>query len=112
MISARREPDRSALYEALHAALQKELTPRQREIVLAHFFEGLSEGAVASRLGVAQQVIHKALFGDVRRGRRVGGAIGRLRKALGDGLGSRANLPVYNHRSAKAARASRHSHGN
>jgi DNA-directed RNA polymerase specialized sigma24 family protein len=82
MASTRREPDRDALHDAVRAAVEQALTPRQREIVEAHFFDGLSQGDIARRLGVAQQVVQKALFGDLRRGRRVGGAIARLRKAL------------------------------
>lgn len=78
----------TALDAAVRAAVAGALTPRQRAIVEACFFEGLSQGAVARRLGVAQQVVQKALFGDVRRGRRVGGALARLRAALLPVIGS------------------------
>lgn len=77
-----RTPAGGPLRDAVRAAVDRELTPRQRLIVEAHFFEGLSQEAVARRLGVTQQVVHKALFGDLRRGRRVGGALSRLRAAL------------------------------
>jgi DNA-directed RNA polymerase specialized sigma24 family protein len=63
-------------------AVARHLTARQREIVEWHFFEGLSQGAIARRLGVTQQVVQKALYGDTRRGRPVGGALRRLREAL------------------------------
>lgn len=104
MASSRREPEREALHDAVRAAVEYALTPRQREIVEAHFFEGLSQGDIARRMGVAQQVVQKALFGDVRRGRRVGGAIARLRKALSplvanpvDPSRSRASGPARHH---------------
>ncbi len=58
------------------------LTARQREIVEWHFFEGVSQGDIARRLGVTQQVVQKSLYGVNRRGRRIGGALGRLREAL------------------------------
>ncbi len=67
----------SVLRQALAA-----LTPKQREAVELHFFEGLSQGAIARRLGISQQVIQKRLHGVQRRGRRIGGALPRLRSVL------------------------------
>lgn len=58
------------------------LSPKQRVAVEAYFFEGLSEAAIAQRCGVTQQVVHKRLYGTVRRGRRIGGALPRLREVL------------------------------
>lgn len=77
--------------EALRAAIATALTDRQRTIVEWHFFEGLSQGEIARRLGVSQQVIQKALWGDVRRGRPVGGALRRLREVLAPVLGARGD---------------------
>jgi DNA-directed RNA polymerase specialized sigma24 family protein len=71
-----------ALHRALREAVASALTERQRCLVEGYFFEGLSQGDLARRLGVAQQVVQKALFGTVRRGKRVGGALARLRAAL------------------------------
>lgn len=71
--------DRCARVRALVA---EALTPRQRAIVEWHYFEGISQGEIARRLGVTQQVVQKALHGDARGGRRVGGALQRLRLAL------------------------------
>jgi DNA-directed RNA polymerase specialized sigma24 family protein len=75
-------PARDTLADALRSAVAHALTARQRDIVEWHFFEGLSQGAIARRLGVTQQVVQKALYGDTRRGRPVGGALRRLREAL------------------------------
>lgn len=72
------DPDALA---ALHRALAS-LTPKQRLAVELHFFEGLSQGEIARRLGLTQQVIQKRLHGVIRRGRRIGGALPRLRAAL------------------------------
>jgi RNA polymerase sigma factor (sigma-70 family) len=58
------------------------LTPKQREAVELHYFEGLSQSEIARRLGVTQQVIEKRLHGATREGRRVGGALAKLRVAL------------------------------
>jgi DNA-directed RNA polymerase specialized sigma24 family protein len=73
---------RDELAFALRAVVAEALTARQREIVEWHFFEGLSQGEIARRLGVTQQVVQKALYGVTRDGRPVGGALRRLREAL------------------------------
>lgn len=71
-----------ALCDAVRDAVEAALTPRQREIVEWHFFEGLSQGEIARRLGVSQQVVQKSLYGVTRGGRPVGGALRRLRELL------------------------------
>jgi RNA polymerase sigma factor (sigma-70 family) len=80
--------DRRALRDAVREAVATALTDKQREVVEAFFFEGISQGEVARRLGVTQQVVQKRLFGAPRGGRLVGGAIARLREALAPRLGS------------------------
>lgn len=70
------------LTEALHKALETILTDKQREAVALFFFEGMSQGDIARHLGVSQQVIQKRIYGTVRNGRRVGGALRKLREAL------------------------------
>lgn len=73
---------RDEVAATLRAVVAEALTPRQREIVEWHFFEGLSQGEIARRLGVTQQVVQKSLYGVTRDGRPVGGALRRLREAL------------------------------
>jgi DNA-directed RNA polymerase specialized sigma24 family protein len=67
---------------AVREAVEQQLTARQREIVEWHFFEGLSQGAIAHRLGVTQQVVQKTIYGVQRNGRPVGGALRKLREVL------------------------------
>jgi RNA polymerase sigma factor (sigma-70 family) len=74
------DPPRSLT--ALKRALDECLTARQREAVELYFFEGLSQSEIARRLGVSQQVIHKRIYGVDRRGKRIGGALTKLRRAL------------------------------
>jgi DNA-directed RNA polymerase specialized sigma24 family protein len=79
------EPETAAgerLRADVRAAVAGALTDKQREVVEACFFEGLSQGEVARRLGIAQQVVQKRLYGAPRGGRLVGGAMQRLRTAL------------------------------
>jgi RNA polymerase sigma factor (sigma-70 family) len=73
--------------EALRDALVGALTLKQREVIEMHFFEGLSQGEIARRLGVSQQVVQKRLHGDRREGKLVGGALPRLREALAERFG-------------------------
>ncbi len=74
--------DCQLLLDTLCWAVRTQLTHRQRTAVELFFFEGLSQGDIARRLGVSQQVVQKRIYGDRRNGRIVGGAIGRLRQIL------------------------------
>ncbi|EYF05960.1 sigma factor-like helix-turn-helix DNA-binding protein [Chondromyces apiculatus] len=76
-------PGHAALCDAVRDAVASALTDKQREVVEAYFFEGLSQGDIARRLGISQQVVQKRLFGAPRGGRLIGGAMQRLRQALG-----------------------------
>jgi len=75
-------PARDDLCDAVRAAVAATLTSKQREVVEGYFFEGLSQGQLAERLGISQQVVHKRLYGVQRRGRRIGGALEKLRQVL------------------------------
>ncbi len=80
--ASRDEDPGPRLGEALRLAIATELTDKQREVVEAYFFEGISQEEIARRLGVTQQVVHKRIFGAARGGKIVGGAVARLRRAL------------------------------
>ena len=71
---------RDQMLDLLRELVATALTPRQREVVELSFVDGLTQSEIAERLGISQQVVSKSLFGVVRNGRRVGGAIGRLRQ--------------------------------
>ena len=71
---------REEVFELLRQLVATGLTARQRQIVDLAYGEQLSQVEIASRLGVSQQVVSKALFGVVRDGKRIGGAIRRLRQ--------------------------------
>lgn len=77
------DPSRERLARALRTAIEHELTDKQREVVDAYFYQGESQGEIARRLGISQQVVQKRLFGAPRGAKLVGGAIARLRQALG-----------------------------
>ena len=60
------------------------LTDKQRRIVELYFYEGRTQQEVAAELGISQQVVSRQLFGVLRGGRRIGGAIARMRKLCED----------------------------
>ena len=76
------DASRATLARRLRAAIDHALTDRQRQAIEWHFFEGLSQSEIARRLGISQQVVHKRIYGVDRRGKRIGGALARLRRAL------------------------------
>ncbi|MEL6181848.1 MAG: sigma-70 family RNA polymerase sigma factor [Myxococcota bacterium] len=74
--------EQERLHRALHHAIDHHLTDKQRQAITLFFFEGLSQGAIAHRLGVSQQTIQRRIYGARRGGKMVGGALQRLRQAL------------------------------
>lgn len=68
------------IWPAVQQVLEETLTDRQREIVMLYFFEGLNQRQISERLGLAQQVVSEHLYGKIRDGHAVGGALRKLRK--------------------------------
>lgn len=60
--------------------IQTKLTPKQRQIVEMYFYDNKTQQEIAKELGINQQVVSKHLFGTIRNGRKVGGAVRKLRK--------------------------------
>ena len=75
----RRARLRAELIAALTDLVATRLTPRQRRIVELYFYDGRTQQEIAADLGISQQVVSRQLFGVVRNGKKVGGAIKRLR---------------------------------
>jgi DNA-directed RNA polymerase specialized sigma24 family protein len=75
------DPARLEALAAIGDIVRTGLTAKQRQIVELYFYEGRTQVEIAAALGVSQQVVSRQLFGVVRSGRRIGGAIARLRKA-------------------------------
>lgn len=72
---------RAAVVEQIAVIVANTLTDKQRRIVELYFYDGRSQAEVAEELGVSQQTVSRQLFGVLRNGRRVGGAVRRLRQA-------------------------------
>jgi len=75
---------RLELIAALRELVSSRLTDQQRRIVELYFYEGRTQAEIASELRISQQVVSKQLFGVVRNGKKVGGAIKRLRDACAE----------------------------
>ena len=59
-----------------------ELTTRQREVVHLYFFHGKTQEDIATILDLTQSTVSRHLFGTARKGKKVGGALPKLRKVL------------------------------
>ena len=71
---------RDEMLDLLRQLVETRLTDRQRQVVELYFTDGLTQAEIAAQLGIAQQVVSKQLFGVMRDGKRIGGAIKRLRQ--------------------------------
>jgi RNA polymerase sigma factor (sigma-70 family) len=70
-----------ALWRDIRGVMAEVLTARQREVVTLYFFEELNQRQIADRLGISQQSVSEHLYGKIRNGRAVGGALRKLRNA-------------------------------
>ena len=58
------------------------LTKRQMEVVKLHYIYGKTQEDIATILDLTQSTVSRHLFGTVRGGKEVGGAIPKLRKVI------------------------------
>ncbi len=71
---------RQAALTQIHELITTQLTAKQRRVVEMYFYEDKTQQEIAQALGINQQVVSKHLFGVLRDGRKVGGAVRKLRK--------------------------------
>lgn len=76
----RRADQQEEMVVAIRTIIETHLTDKQRAIVQLYFFEQKTQQEIASTLGLPQQVVSKHLFGVMRNGRKVGGAITKIQK--------------------------------
>lgn len=69
-----------SLWSVVRPILDQILTARQLEVVSLYFFGELNQRQIAEPLGLSQQAVSEHLYGKVRNGRSVGGALRKLRK--------------------------------
>lgn len=76
----RRTDDAESLCPAVLCIMEQTLTPRQREVVLLYFFRALNQRQISEKLGITQQAVSECLYGRLRNGKAVGGALRKLGK--------------------------------
>ncbi len=67
---------------AVNTLIDSKLTPRQRDILRLYYLEGMTQVEIAESLAVTQSTVSRHLFGTRRGGKKVGGAIAKLRKLV------------------------------
>ncbi|MBN2307424.1 MAG: sigma-70 family RNA polymerase sigma factor [Candidatus Hydrogenedentes bacterium] len=67
---------------AVEELIEAQLTGRQKEVIRLYYFQGLTQEDIAAQLELSQSTVSRHLFGTVRNGRKVGGALNKLRKAV------------------------------
>lgn len=67
---------------AVNQIINTKLTRRQREVLQLYYFHGKTQEDIAAILNLTQSTVSRHLFGTVRGGKKVGGAIPKLRKAV------------------------------
>jgi hypothetical protein len=80
-----------AVTPVVDSLIESELTRRQREVLKLYYLYGKTQEDIAVILNLTQSTVSRHLFGTVRRGKKVGGAITKLRKAI-----DRVESPVVN----------------
>lgn len=66
----------------IRSLIDAELTARQREILHLYYFQNMRQEEIADTLRISQSTISRHLFGTVRNGKRIGGAIPKLQRAV------------------------------
>ncbi len=61
--------------------IENELTPKQRQAVLLYFFGQKTQEEIGQIMGIPHQVVSQHIYGIKRNGKKIGGAIARIRKA-------------------------------
>jgi DNA-binding transcriptional ArsR family regulator len=62
--------------------LESGLTGRQREVVKLYYLYGKTQEDIATILDLTQSTVSRHLFGTMRRGKKVGGALPKLRRLI------------------------------
>lgn len=67
---------------AVTSLIDTNLTKRQQEVVELYYLRGKTQEDIATILELTQSTVSRHLFGTMRRGKKVGGAIPKLRKII------------------------------
>jgi FixJ family two-component response regulator len=70
-----------ALWPTVRDLVEEVLTERQRQVIMLYFLQELNQRQIAEALSISQQSVSEHLYGKIRNGHAVGGALRKLRKA-------------------------------
>jgi RNA polymerase sigma factor (sigma-70 family) len=76
-----REYRQKQLIPELMEIIENELTPKQRQAVMLYFFGQKTQEEIGRIMGVPHQVVSQHIYGIRRNGKKIGGAIARIRRA-------------------------------
>ena len=79
-----REEWQEQLMPRLMDIIENELTPKQRQAVMLYFFGQRTQEEIGRIMGVPHQVVSQHIYGIKRNGKKIGGAIAKLRKACSE----------------------------
>ena len=75
-----RESEKKQILNLVIDIIESELTQRQRECVKLYFLQENTQSEVAEILGISRRVVSQHIYGIYRNGKRIGGAIKKIRK--------------------------------
>ncbi|MBN2532758.1 MAG: hypothetical protein JXB88_07705 [Spirochaetales bacterium] len=76
----RKQKLRNEAMKQIKIIIHTRLTAIQRDIVHLYYFENKTQTEIAGILKISQQVVSKHLFGVIRNGKKIGGALKKLKK--------------------------------
>ena len=88
------------IMSVIKSIICSKLTSRQREVLTLYFQERNTQVAIAKKLHISQPTVSQHLGGKKRHGKKIGGALRRIRKAirrqtsLTEGQSERLNLLI------------------
>ena len=75
-----REDKQEQFMPRLIEIIENELTPKQRQAIVLYFFEQKTQEEIGRIMGIPHQVVSQHIYGIRRNGKKIGGAIMKIRK--------------------------------
>jgi len=79
---ARRRHLRSQVIPIIMRLMDEKLTVRQHEVLSLRIWEDQTQVQIAERLAISQPTVNQHLTGKRRNGKKIGGAVQKIRKAV------------------------------
>jgi RNA polymerase sigma factor (sigma-70 family) len=79
-IEGTKNRERKQILNLVFEIIESELTQRQRECIKLYFLQEKTQAEVAEILGISRRVVSQHIYGICRDGKRIGGAIKKIKK--------------------------------